>query len=156
MYPNPATRPPKPSTAVRCAHWLVGGFLTIVTLLVGRRREDAPAVTIRLGALIVIMLLLSPVCHLHYFCLSLPLVMGSLAAVSEKQHLAKRAMYALTILYGLANALPHFPKFQLLRDCGLATYAALLLWLAGMIILSTRSWSASARLDQPGNVQVAA
>jgi hypothetical protein len=156
MYPNPATRPSKPSAAVRCAHWLVGGFLTIVTLLVGRRREDAPAVIIRLGALIVIMMLLSPVCHLHYFCLSLPLVMGSLAAVGEENRLAKRGMYALVILYSLANALPHFPTLQLLRDCGLATYAALLLWLVGMIILSTGRRSESAQLDQPGISAVAA
>jgi hypothetical protein len=156
MYPNPATRPPKPSTAVRCAHWLVGGLLTLVTLLVGRRREDAPGLIIRFGALTVIMLLLSPVCHLHYFCLSLPLVMGSLAAVWEKNWLAKTSLYAVLAVYCVANALPHFPQLQLLRDCGLATYAALLLWLAGMILLNTPGRSASLRLERLCDAQAAA
>jgi alpha-1,2-mannosyltransferase len=139
LYPNPATRPPKPSTGVRAAHWLVGGFLTLVTLLAGRRRrEDPPARVIRLGALIVLMLLLSPVCHLHYFCLSLPLAMGLLAAVWEGSRLAKWSLYAVLAVYCVANTLPHFQSLQLLRDCGLATYAALLLWLVGMVVLSTR------------------
>jgi hypothetical protein len=156
LYPNPATRPPKPSSAVRCTHWLVGGFLTIVTLIVGRRRDDGPALIIRFGSLIVIMLLLSPVCHLHYFCLSLPLVMGSLAAVWEGNGLARKGMYAVVVIYGIANALPHFPELQLLRDCGLATYAALLLWLIGMIILGTRRPSESACLGQLQVAQAAA
>jgi alpha-1,2-mannosyltransferase len=149
-YPNPATRPPTASAAVRCAHWLIGSFLTVVTLLAARRRDDGPAAVITLGALTVIMILLSPVCHLHYFCLCVPLMMGILAAVWEenRSRLARMGVYAVMIVFCLANTLPHFQKFQLLRDCGLATYAALLLWLTGMLVLRTRDRSASALLDR--------
>lgn len=144
IYPDPATRPRQPSTAVRCAHWITGGLLTLLTLLIARRQQDSPATVITLGALTVIMLLLSPVCHLHYFCLSLPLVMGLLAAVWESKpgFLARVGMPAALVLYGVANTLPHFQTFQLLRDCGLATYAALGLWLVGMAVLWKRPTSA--------------
>jgi alpha-1,2-mannosyltransferase len=144
LYPDLATRPPQPSMAVRCIHWLAGGLLTLLTLLIAGRRQDGPAVAITFGALTVLMLLISPVCHLHYFCLSLPLAMGSLATVwnhetHERPEKGKRigrvALVAVLILYAIANALPQFPSLQILRDRGLATYAALLLWLTGMIIL---------------------
>src|SRR5262249_11266975 len=134
MHPNPATRPRQPSTVVRCAHWLTGGVLTLLTLLIARKQQDACAVVITFGALTVIMLLLSPVCHLHYFCLSLPLAMGTLAAAwqGEQGTWARLGLPTFFVIHGIAHALPHFPAFQLLRDCGLATYATLLLWLVGM------------------------
>jgi hypothetical protein len=143
LYPDPARRPPQASTAVRCVHWLAGGLLTVVTLLVARRRKDGAAVVITFGALTVLMLLLSPVCHLHYFCLSLPLAMGLVSSSLTDQARGERegnwigrAVVALVlVLYGVANALPLFPRLQLLRDGGLAMYAALVLWLVGMIIL---------------------
>src|SRR5262249_5163489 len=37
---------------------------------------EGPGALLMLGALAEVMLLLSPVCHLHYFCLSAPLVMA--------------------------------------------------------------------------------
>ncbi len=143
IYPDPATRPRQPSMTVRSAHWLTGGLLTLVTLLAARRRHDGPAAVITFGALMVIMLLLSPVCHLHYFCLSLPLAMGALAAVREGEPglFARVGMPSVLVVHGVAQALPHFPALQRLRDCGLATYATLLLWLFGMIILWKRGRS---------------
>jgi alpha-1,2-mannosyltransferase len=158
MYPNPATRPPQVSAAVRRIHWIAGAVLTIVTLLAARRRVDAPSVVITLGALTVIMILLSPVCHLHYFCLSLPLVMGLLAAVWEenRSRLARGGVSAVLVSYAVANTVPHFQTFQFLRDCGLATYAALLLWLTGMVVLWNRGCSASAQRDRPTESALAA
>jgi hypothetical protein len=158
LYPDPATRPRQPAAAVRCAHWLTGGFLTLLTLLIARRQHDAPAAVITFGALTVIMLLLSPVCHLHYFCLSLPLAMGALAAILEsKQSLVARwGIPAFLVLHGIAQALPHLPTFQLLRDCGLATYATLLLWLVAMIILWKRRRSGATMLLERPQVSGAA
>ena len=166
LFPNPATRPPQPSAAVRCIHWLAGGLLTLVTLLIARRQHDGPAVVITFGALTVLMLLLSPVCHLHYFCLSLPLAIGSLAAVwnhetheihEKGNRLGRVAVVAVLMIYGVANALPHFPRLQILRDGGLAMYAALLLWLTAMIILWRRGRSGVVILpEQPKVVEVAA
>ncbi|HLJ95512.1 MAG TPA: glycosyltransferase family 87 protein [Gemmataceae bacterium] len=140
IHSDPTTRPRQPSTAVRCAHWLVGGFLTLATLWIGRRQQDGPAVIIRFGALVVLMLLLSPVCHLHYFCLSLPLAMGALAAVwnGPPRFSGRVGMLIVLVLHGIAQVLPHLPRLQVLRDGGLATYATLLLWLSGMILLWKR------------------
>jgi hypothetical protein len=148
-YLDPATRPPQPTATVRYAHWLAGGLLTLITLGMARRRDDGPGAVITFGALIVIMLLLSPVCHLHYFCLALPLIMGSLAAVWEEadNRRARMGMYTALFIFSLANALPHLPKLQLLRDCGLATYALLLLWLAAVVILKNRGRAAPGLLD---------
>jgi hypothetical protein len=141
-YPNPATRPSRPSAAIRLAHWVAGGVLTVLTLaLVRGRRGDGPATVVSFGALVVVMLLTSPVCHLHYFCLSLPLVMGLLAAAWEgKRTLAPGAGVTLVLAgNAVANALPHLPALQPLRDGGVAGYAALLLWLAGAVVLWRRA-----------------
>jgi alpha-1,2-mannosyltransferase len=145
LYPDPRTRPPQPAVATRCAHWLVGGFLTLVTLLLARRQDDGPSIVITFGALTLIMLLLSPVCHLHYFCLSLPIIMGTLAAVwhSNSSALAKVGIAAVLAVHLMGNALPNIPGLQLIRDCGLASYTALLVWLAGMVILWKRGRSCS-------------
>jgi hypothetical protein len=157
LYPNPATRPPQASAGVRRVHWIAGALLTFVTLLAARRRTDAPSAVITLGALTIIMILLSPVCHLHYFCLSLPLVMGLLAAAWENpSRPARIGVTAVLVFYGVANTVPHLPRFQLFRDCGLATYAALLLWLAGIVILRNQGRSASALLNRPPVSEAAA
>jgi hypothetical protein len=158
LYPNPATRPHYPSAGIRAAHWLAGALLTLLTLAAARRRRHDPAATVIVfGALVVLMLLLSPVCHLHYFCLSLPLVVGVLAATWEgasAPHLGTGMLLALTANVA-ANTLPHFagpraPLMQLLRDDGLASAAALLLWLVGILILWKRGRPRMApALDRP-------
>jgi hypothetical protein len=148
MYPDPATRPRHPSAATRYAHWLLGGFLTVLTLLAARRRRtDAPTSVITLGALVVLMILLSPVCHLHYFCLSLPLLMGLLAVAWEGQKTLSlgKGLLMVLVVQVIGNMLPHFRVFQLLRDDGLAAYAALLLWLAGILVVWKRARSPHAR-----------
>jgi hypothetical protein len=152
-YPDPATRPRLPSAGVRRAHWLLGGAMTVLTLLAARRRwGDGPAAVIAFGALVTLMLLLSPVCHLHYFCLLVPLVMGLLAAAWEgKATLVLGPGTALVLAVTLvANTLPHFAVFQRLRDDGLAGYAALLLWLVGIVALWERGRPRRERpLDRP-------
>ncbi len=109
----------------------------MLTLGLARGRRGPAATVITVSALVVLMILLSPVCHLHYFCLCAPLVMGWLAAHWQVRGDAAAGWGAGLLLaaYAAANALPHLPVFQLLRDCGLATYAALVLWLVGVVAL---------------------
>jgi len=139
LHPDRSTRPAQATWRVRLAHWVVGGLLTALTLLVLGRRKIAAgrAELILLGNLVVLMILLSPVCHLHYFCLSLPLVMGLLVSTWESR--SPRGLNAgIWVLLGmnlLANTLPHFPGLEALRDFGLAMYAALMLWLAGIAMV---------------------
>ena len=156
LYPDGATRPRTVATSTRLAHWLAGCLLTLLTLLAGRRivRREAWGVmgkgnasrptphtprdeVLFLGCLVLIMILISPVCHLHYFCLGVPLVMGLLSLAWEgKTNLwPGTGLLLLFVFMVIANTLPHFPACQRLRDDGLATYAALLLWLVGVITL---------------------
>src|SRR5262249_45426018 len=75
------TRPHVAESWVRWTHWLISAALTGWTLWAAgwRRRDAGPDATLFLGALLLLMALSSPVCHLHYFCFALPLVMGFLA-----------------------------------------------------------------------------
>jgi hypothetical protein len=90
-----------------------------------------------LGALTLAMLFLSPVCHTHYFSLSLPLVMGLLARRWE-QAPSGRAGAGLWLLLGMqvvGNALPLFPIFEKLKDGGLTLATALALWATACVVL---------------------
>jgi alpha-1,2-mannosyltransferase len=139
LNPDRDNRPPKPAREVRLAHWAAGGLLTAVTLLVlWRRRGDRPAEVAALGALVVVMILTSPVCHLHYFALAIPLVAGTLAASWERSGTDRLAPALLLagVLNVVANTLPNLPGMQAVRDGGLATAAALLVWGVGLAVVS--------------------
>jgi hypothetical protein len=149
LHPNPATRPMWVAPGVRATHWLLGALLTGTTLLcAGRRRPDAaPDTVLALGALALVMILLSPVCHLHYFLLALPLLMG-LIVLAWDRHGFPGLGVGLTLLLGgnfVANVVPRLPGMQEPRDLGLVTYATLLLWLAAVGILRQHGRSARAQ-----------
>jgi hypothetical protein len=142
LFLDRATRPKEASTSTRLISLLLGGLLTAATLLAaGRRRSlDGPAMVVFLGMLTLNMLFLSPVCHLHYFCLSLPLVMGLMAAAWHQRqvHQLSKGMSGLLAIYLIANVAPLVPGLEVLRDAGLAMYAGLLLWIAGLFYLWKR------------------
>lgn len=144
LHPQRGSRPDHASAHVRRASYLVGGLLTCVAIVAWRRRRcyapdaapEGSRTVIFFGLLILNMLFLSPVCHLHYFCLSLPLVMGLLLSAWEGP--AGRPGKVVTLLlwlYPFANLPAHFPGLEVLRDGGLAFYAALSLWIAGAVQL---------------------
>jgi hypothetical protein len=133
------TRPNVASPAVRRAHWILGGLFTLLTLAAGRRcrTEAGPALALFVGALTLIMILLSPVCHTHYFALSVPLVMGLQVAAWDYRlsDAARWALLVVMVLQVVGHALPLLPIFEVLKDAGLALYTALALWLAGCLVL---------------------
>jgi hypothetical protein len=136
-----------PAPATRLVHWLTGGVLTLLTLLALGRHDPADRPSLAgLGALLLVMILISPVCHLHYFCLALPLVMGLMALAWDRQANGtaapgvRTALAALLILNGVINLLPHLPGLELLRDTGAATYMALVLWLTAVAVLCRPGW----------------
>jgi alpha-1,2-mannosyltransferase len=142
------SRPANPPGWIRAAHWFAGGLLTALTILAARRRtptgetsSPGAAEVLAFGALVLLMLLLSPVCHLHYFCLAVPLVMGLLAIAWEGRHSLTVRPWLLGLLACnvVANSLPHFPGCQVLRDGGLAGYATLALWTAAVVTLHRRN-----------------
>jgi hypothetical protein len=136
-------RPLQPAAATRLAHWLIGGVLTGLTLLAsGWRQPGRHAPLLGLGSLVLLMPLLSPVCHLHYFCLAVPLVMGLLWRHWESAGqgtTASRLGPGLGLLLGVhlvGSVLPRLPGLELLRDLGVAAFAAMLLWLAAVVLLA--------------------
>jgi hypothetical protein len=137
-----ATRPHKASPALRYFSYLIGGLLTLTALAAfGRRqRDDGIDLVLLFGLLTLNMLLISPVCHLHYFSLLLPLVMALVADGWQKSEGAWPCPSLLGILLVncIANFLPQLPEMNLLRDCGSAMYGNLLMWLLGVAVLWRR------------------
>lgn len=140
VYPERSTRPTQAAPLTRGVSLIVGGILTLLTLAAaGRRRRRGATEAVFVGMLVLLMLLQSPVCHLHYFCLSVIPFMAITAWTSEHGRQPIGAGLALlTGFHFVANALPHFPGLELLRDLGLAMVAALVLWLAGCLLLLWR------------------
>jgi hypothetical protein len=142
LHPDWASRPPKASRGVRLASYLICGTMTLLTLLAyGRRRPDDPAAAVLCwGLLSLVMILLSPVCHLHYFTLSVLAVAGLFEAHWQRRSTLAPGpgLWALLIFGVVANLLPHFPTMNKVRDGGLAMYAAVALWAAGIAVLRAR------------------
>jgi hypothetical protein len=136
IYLDRATRPVQVAVWVRAAHWGIGAVLTGLTLLAAqRRRLDGPRNVLLLGALTTIMLLLSPVCHLHNLVLCALLVVGLVLLDWERTN-GPRIGWGLTGLFAVylvLNMAPQFPGLELTRDLGLAMYGALLLWLTSVV-----------------------
>jgi hypothetical protein len=143
LHPDRATRPSDASSALRMVSYLLGGLLTAITFwAAGWKRlpagRDIPLV---LGALVLNMLILCPVCHLHYFCLGLPLVMGLLAYSWERRPASQLGwpLAGLLAANTVLLALPNLPGWgMLLRERGCALLSALLLWVAAVVCLRRR------------------
>ncbi len=140
LHPDFATRPAKASAGVRLASYVICGALTLVTLLAaGRRRTgDALATVLLWGTLILDMLLLSPVCHLHYFSLCTVMAMALIAARRERAATPGPGLVAL-FAYGIVTGLlPVLPGGDRIRDFGVATTGAFALWLVCVVVLWRR------------------
>ncbi len=136
------SRPVQPAPATRLAHWVLGGVLTGLTLLAcGWRTPDRQRLLLGLGGLVLLMPLLSPVCHMHYFCLAVPLVMGLLWHAWHRPGVGPAVSrigpgFAVLLVANLVgNLLPRVSGLELLRDLGLVTWVSMLFWVAGMILL---------------------
>src|SRR5262249_55553442 len=113
-------------------------LLTLATLWsMGRRPLAGTELAVALGALTIVMLMLSPVCHQHYLCLMLPSVAG--LGLCCLGHRGPRWLPTAPLLpfpfFCVAMALPFIPGFGVLRDHGLPGITALLLLAASCIVL---------------------
>lgn len=141
------TRPRKASGTVRFGALGLSAAMLTLLILAWRRssRNDSLSTVILLGGLVEVMLLTSPVCHLHYFCLSIPLIAALLAANWE-HYGANRLGPRLAALIGFnlaANIIPHFPGMEVSRDIGIAGYAGVLLIVISAVVLWRRARPAS-------------
>lgn len=140
--PNPFTRPKTFAPWVRQTHWALGALFTLATLAAGfyARRRDAIGAVLFIGLLIVVMLPVSPVCHIHYFIFAMPLVMGLLAAAWERVPFPRlppglNLLFATNIILNVLAALPGFERW---KDFGVTLGATFLLWGAGIFELLRR------------------
>ena len=158
IYLDRTTRPNQASPLVQKIHWLIGGVFTLATLAIAgfRRTLTGPALVLFVGSLTLIMILMSPVCHTHYFALSLPLVMGLIAWNWERTGKAGLSLgiVGLIVVQIIGNTLPLLPVTEVLKDVGLATYMALLLWLLAAVVV----WRSTPGqiVDMPGQSDLAA
>ena len=132
LHPNLADRPKVASPETRLAHWGIGFALTALLVFAGRRMptlSDADSLVI-LGGLCAVMLHLTPVSHMHYYALGLPLVAG-LWLRSLSLHPGSlggdRSTRLALIAWGAVTALPLFPgpTFDAFRSFGIGTAATI-------------------------------
>src|SRR5262249_33841103 len=143
LHLDRATRPQHADPLLRLAALAAAGMLTLVTLLAAGHRLNAPGTNrgaelmLAWGALALAMLFASPISHLHYFCLCLPLVMALLILAPPRG----RALWAwtpLSVLFVAGNIFAHGPEWFVLRDVGLVMYGGLMCWAAAMAVLLRR------------------
>jgi len=145
IYPDRYDRPDDASPALRRVSYVLGAAVLLATLCAGqwRRRPIGPEAPLYLGALVMVMLFICPVCHLHYYSFATPMVMGVLAAVWGNE-LNPSLGWGLLLLFAFnvaGNILSNLPGCESLRDRGFATLPALMLWAAALMML----WRASRR-----------
>jgi len=133
-----ATRPKVAAASTRVIHWFLGALLTAVTLVTARRSmvRQPYREALTLGAFSVPMLLICPVCHLHYFVLLLPLCVALVATHLAHGQRVRPALMAVLILNFFTSLFPRLPGLEYSRDIGLASFGALALWAAALIELN--------------------
>jgi hypothetical protein len=142
LHPIRAERPAQPTALVRWIPRVVGGSLTLLTLAAAgwQKRGSGTDIALFLGALVINMLVLSPVCHMHYFSLCAVIIMGLVSARWERH--GSGLGVGLTVIFAvniLCYIPPNIPGWLLLRDWAITLYPTLLLWTAGVVTLWKRS-----------------
>src|SRR5947208_6318278 len=157
LHPIRAQRPAQPTALVRWIPRIVGGSLTLLTLAAAGWKKSVCGtnVALFLGALVINMLILSPVCHMHYFSLGVVIVLGLLSARWEAPSplplspggrgqgeggsglgIGLMVIFAVNILCYIP---PNIPSWLILRDWAITLYPTLMLWTAGIMTLWKRS-----------------
>ncbi len=137
---------------VKAAWIILSGLLTLATLAPawgagGFTPEYALRDALVFSMLTLVMILVSPVCHMHYFVMAIPLIMV-LCHMVWNQHNPKLEAAFLTFmaLYIVANTLPRLPTFYFMRPEGVVMYSHLALWAMGAWVLYFRpAWMKSVR-----------
>ncbi|QDU23176.1 glycosyltransferase family 87 protein [Urbifossiella limnaea] len=150
QHPDPAARPDQPGRAAKVAHLAVSGTMLLVTAWVGfRRAGPAPADQLVLfGGLCAVMMLMTPVSHMHYYAFVLPLACGlwlrGLAARPGALTADARTTTALAA-WAIITAVPLFPGpvFDRLREGGLGAAATIGLWALGLAAIARRPEAAA-------------
>jgi hypothetical protein len=153
MHLNPLTRPAEFAPAEEWGHRIIGMLMTLAVLWPARR-GSMPRVASRVqefGLLLLLMVMLSPISHAHYYAFTLPLVMTLLF-----HHWHCRATlhvpWALGVACGwfaIASSVPTWPGLDEYRDLCVPLFGALPLWAIGVVQL-WRGSGVAAAVSPPG------
>jgi hypothetical protein len=143
LNPDPYTRPADATVSTRIIHWAICILMTAVTLLVGWRCRGTGATEqlVFLGCLLLVMILASPVSHVHHYAMALPAICGLwLKGLADRPGAVWPSPWVLIplLIWCVGTGLPLFPGpiFVQLREFGLGTAATVIVWLAGVCSLA--------------------
>jgi len=139
-HPNRDARPATADPEAKLAHWGIVLAMLLVTAGAGfRAARDAPTQLVVFGCAAVIMMLATPVSHLHYYLLAFLLVAGLIfrdLAGRPRAAIPRLAVLLSLVGWAVATTLPLIPDPLCLafRDFGLGTAATVGLWAWGTAV----------------------
>jgi hypothetical protein len=143
LHPDPYRRPANASKSTRLIHWAICGVMTAITLLVGwrQRHADTSVQLVLLGSLLLVMVLASPVSHVHHYAMTLPAICGLWlkGLVDRPGHAWPTPWLSIPLfIWCVGTGLPLFPgrTFVPMREFGLGTSTTVILWLVGVWMLA--------------------
>lgn len=137
-YFDRAQRPPYMPAQVVWAYRVLGFLMTLLVLWPRGGAGRGPGFeATQFSALILLMAILSPICHLHYLVFCLPLVLCLLArqwqsAADLRLH---PGLACVLLAFTAANIVPSLPGLDRLKDLCVNMFAALPIWCAGVVAL---------------------
>lgn len=156
QHPDRSVRPANASREARLAHAAIAGALTLVTGWFGWKRlgESKADQLVYLGCLSAVMLLASPVSHMHYYAFALPLVAGlwlRSMTLRSGRFTADRTTTLSLAAWGVITALPLFPgpTFDRLRECGFGVAATVGLLAYGLSVIGVRGEPVTVQSAEP-------
>jgi hypothetical protein len=128
MFPNPFQRPSELTLGAKVAYLALGVVMTFLTLW--PRIEGATRTAHVFGALILLMMIFSPVCHSHYLLFVLPIVMGLLAHVWQSQATVHVpwSLAAMCVAFYATMAIAYLPGMEILKDRCASLFVTLPFW----------------------------
>ena len=146
-YPNPKERPDNSDGLSKGLHYLLGFSMIGVTVWRARRVPnlvERPAEALLVfGSFCIIMVLLAPASHMHYYAYALPMVMGLVAldlrgrpgaAVPGWKLVAGLAAWTVCISVAMIDS---FAWSTRLREVGLGVWPTVALWGYGISRIKT-------------------
>ena len=142
QYPNQKSRPDNSDTVSKALHYLFGLSMIGATVAMARRVPnllDRPAESlIVFGSFCIIMTLLAPASHMHYYVYALPMIMGLVAyelrrqpgsAIPSKGLIVGLFIWMLCIIVAMIDSYDWSVR---LREVGLSVWPTVLLWGYGL------------------------
>lgn len=145
MHPDPANRPTVFEPLAKRGHWAISAAMLAMTaaVIAWRAKPMADAIQERANQLVewgliaTVMLLMTPISHMHYHVFAMPLVAG--LWLGRPTALTKGVLLAWAIVIG--SSLIPIPYWKEWRPFGTCTLATTLLWAYGwgQVVAAKRS-----------------